>query len=215
MRSIIAVIEDKPLLVNGRSYLNQTLFLDAETKEKHAAKVKETKEKQAEERHQIPRTPCMRDECVNTRKRLHECLWGGPHYPALSTKRFPRGESLVVSQSLKCVFCSRNAKCCGESCCIRMLCVVLLDTSTPMAPPQKKQMTLLRAIPTNGIWLSGIGGGGGVMGFWKRPGDLAVGYRRWGGVMGLWKHLGIWLSGIGGGGGSWDSGATWGFGCRV
>ena len=46
-----------------------------------------------------------------------------------------------------------------------------------------------------GIWLSGIGGGGGVMGFWS--------------------DLGIWLSGIGGGGGSWDSGTTWGFGCRV
>ena len=73
------------------------------------------------------------------------------------------------------------------------------------------------------------------MGFWKRPGDLAVGYRRWGGghgileaprdlavgyrrwggVMGFWNDLGIWLSGIGGGGGSWDSGTTWGFGCRV
>ena len=65
-----------------------------------------------------------------------------------------------------------------------------------------------------GIWLSGIGGGGGH-GTLERPGDLAVGYRRWGGVMGYWSDLGIWLSGIGGGGGSWDSGGTWGFGCRV
>ena len=78
-----AVIEDKPVLVNGRLYLNQTLFLEKKEKE---TKVKETKEKQAEEQ-EIPRTPCIREECVNTRKRLHECLWGGPHYPALSMKR--------------------------------------------------------------------------------------------------------------------------------
>ena len=47
-----------------------------------------------------------------------------------------------------------------------------------------------------GIWLSGIGGGGGVMGILERPGDLAVGYRRWGGGHG-------------------DTGRTWGFGCQV
>ena len=45
-----------------------------------------------------------------------------------------------------------------------------------MSTQEKKKITLLRAIPTNGIWLSGIGVGEG---------------------------------------GSWDSGATWGFGCRV
>ena len=96
-----------------------------------------------------------------------------------------------MSQSLKCVFCSRNAKCCGESCCIRMLCVVLLDTSTPMAPPKK----------TNDFASSD-----------PHQWDLAVGYR-WGGSWktleapgdfvghgGFSKHLGIWLSCIGGAG---------------
>ena len=31
-----------------------------------------------------------------------------------------------------------------------------------------------------GIWLSGIGGGRGVMGFWSHLEILAVGYRWWG-----------------------------------
>ena len=85
-----------------------------------------------------------------------------------------------------------------------------------------------------GIWLSGIGGGGGVMGFWSDLGIWLSGIGGGGGVMGYWKDLGIWLSGIGGGGGSWDlerpgdlavgyrrwggswdTGGTWGFGCRV
>ena len=82
-----AKIEDKPVCVNGRLYLNQTLF---EGKKEKATNVKETKEKQAEEQ-EIPRTPCSREECVNTRKRLHECLWGGGHYPALSRKDFHEG----------------------------------------------------------------------------------------------------------------------------
>ena len=33
--------------------------------------------------------------------------------------------------------------------------------------------------------------------------------------MGVWSHLGIWLSGISGWGGTWESAATWGFGCWV
>ena len=78
-----AKIEDKPVCVNGRLYLNQTLF---EGKKEKATNVKETKEKQAEEQ-EIPRTPCRRDDCVKTRKRLHESLWGGHHYPELSVKR--------------------------------------------------------------------------------------------------------------------------------
>ena len=59
------------------------------------------------------------------------------------------------------------------------------------------KIALLRAIPTNGIWLSCVGGVGG-------------------GVIGHWSDMGIWQSGIGGVGGvSGDIGATWGFGCRV
>ena len=84
-----AKIEDKPVCVNGRLYLNQTLF---EGKKEKATNVKDAKEKQVEEQ-EIPRTPCVREECVATRKRLHECLWGGGHYPALSRNDF-RDEAL-------------------------------------------------------------------------------------------------------------------------
>ena len=79
-----AKYQDKPMRVNGRVYLNQNLFVGKKEKE---TIVKETKEKQAEEQ-EIPRTQCLREECVNMRKRLHECLWGGGHYPALSRKDF-------------------------------------------------------------------------------------------------------------------------------
>ena len=64
-----------------------------------------------------------------------------------------------------------------------------------------------------GIWLSGIGGAG-QGGLWKHLGIWLSGIGG-GGGHGTLEHLGIWLSGIGGWGGSWDSGATWGFGCRV